>query len=113
MAAKDDESLQDIINNELTCPLCLSRFQTPKDLNCPHVYCQQCLESHHKAKRGGPTVSCPECRQITKLPVNGIKGLKTNLRIRNMVEAVEKQEEKEEKQEQKVSKDEWYKSSPI
>lgn len=96
MAEADDEeiydSFQSAIDKELKCPLCLSRFQTPKDLACPHVYCKECLENLIKVKGGGKTITCPECRSVTAIPPKGIDGLKTNLRLRNMAEAKEKQE---------------------
>ena len=78
---------------DLSCPLCLELFvdpHTPKQLECPHVYCQVCLE---KMVEGGlQVVTCPECRAITRVPPKtptsdgGIADLKTTLRLRSLAE---------------------------
>lgn len=81
------------VEAEVTCPLCLYLFvdpRTPKQLECPHIYCKLCLE---KLVEGGLCiVTCPECRAITKVPpktptsVGGIKDLKTCIRLRSLAE---------------------------
>ncbi|XP_072045614.1 tripartite motif-containing protein 2-like [Amphiura filiformis] len=95
------DPLEKAIDTELKCPLCLCRFTTPKDLACPHVYCKECLENLRRVSGGGKKITCPECRQVTVLPSKGIDGLKTNLRIRNMVEAAERKDKLKTKQSMK------------
>ena len=81
------------VEEDVSCPLCLELFvdpNTPKQLTCPHVYCQICLE---KMVEGGlRVISCPECRRITKVPPKtptsdgGISDLKTVIRLRSLAE---------------------------
>ncbi len=73
------------IEEELTCCVCFELFvnpHIPKDLDCPHVICEQCLT---KLSTEG-IIDCPECRVVTMVPTDGVSGLKTNLRVRNLAE---------------------------
>ena len=73
------------IEEELTCCVCFELFvnpHIPKDLDCPHVICEQCLR---KLSREG-SIDCPECRVVTMVPMDGVSALKTNLRVRNLAE---------------------------
>ena len=53
-------------------------------MDCPHVFCLECLQQWVKKKA---TIECPECRYITVVPQGGLGNLKTNLRLKNVVEA--------------------------
>ena len=35
---------QQVLEKEVTCPLCLDILQEPKKLPCDHVYCKACLQ---------------------------------------------------------------------
>ena len=75
------------LEEDLICPLCYEQFlppRTPKELSCPHVYCQVCLVK--MVEGGRPTIICPECRIETQVPRDGIPALKTNLRLRSLAE---------------------------
>ncbi|XP_072033623.1 uncharacterized protein [Amphiura filiformis] len=80
----------DSIEEDLTCSLCQDLFTNPKDLDCPHVFCLQCLGDWVKAKTdstGEPDgIVCPECRQKTLIPDEGISTLRTNIRLRSLAE---------------------------
>ena len=72
---------------DLICPLCLELFvdpHIPKLLNCPHVYCQPCLVT--MLAGGKQTISCPECRNNTRVQDRDVSNLKTNLRLRSLAE---------------------------
>ncbi|XP_072036174.1 uncharacterized protein [Amphiura filiformis] len=82
---------------DLSCPLCLELFvdpNTPKQLDCPHVYCQKCLTE--MVKGDVCVITCPECRMETRVPVSegGVSALRTSLRLRNLAENHRKQTEK-------------------
>ena len=72
-----------VMEEGLTCYICYNLLREPKDLECPHVYCLQCLQEWVKKK---PTIECPECRSITVIPQGGLVNLKTNFRLKNMVD---------------------------
>ena len=82
-------SYESSIEEELTCSICYELFvdpNTPKELNCPHVVCELCVE---KIIAQG-VLECPECRVITELPKDGVDALKTNYRVRNLAEKHQK-----------------------
>ena len=72
-----------VMEKGLTCYICYNLLREPKDLDCPHVYCLQCLQEWVKKK---PTVECPECRKITIVPQGGLVNLKTNFRLKTIVD---------------------------
>ncbi|XP_072034986.1 uncharacterized protein [Amphiura filiformis] len=76
-------SLTKAVEEELLCHLCYDILKDPRDLECPHVFCLQCIK---KLVVSTVTIECPECRHVTFVPTNGIDMLKPNLRMRNMIE---------------------------
>ena len=80
------------MEEDLSCCICYNLLREPKDLDCQHVYCLQCLENWVGQQ---PTIECPECRHITLVPKDGLDSLKTNLRLKNMVKKYEAQAEKQ------------------
>ena len=63
------------LNEELTCPICLDHYTDPKLLQCFHVFCEKCLKPVARQTPQGQVVECPNCRQPTSLPQNGVSGL--------------------------------------
>ena len=60
------------IEAELTCTVCLKRFDDPRVLPCLHTYCSKCVESLlDKSHEGNPSIVCPRCREEHKLPKDG------------------------------------------
>ena len=76
MAAKPstaaEKALQKI-QDRVTCGICLEPYKQPRLLQCFHVYCEQCLQ--RLVKREGQSLPCPQCRQVTPLPVGGVSKL--------------------------------------
>ena len=76
MAAKPstaaEKALQKI-QDQVTCGICLEPYKQPRLLKCFHVYCEQCLQ--RLVKREGQSLPCPQCRQVTPLPVGGVPEL--------------------------------------
>uniref|UniRef100_K7FJ97 Uncharacterized protein n=1 Tax=Pelodiscus sinensis TaxID=13735 RepID=K7FJ97_PELSI len=75
-AANPAKMLQD----EVTCPICLDYFNDPVSLDCDHSYCRACITQCW----GGLTadVSCPQCRRT--FPQGN---LRTNRQLRGIVDA--------------------------
>ena len=63
------------LDEQLTCAICLDDYKDPKLLNCFHVFCTKCLHPLVCQGAQGQTVQCPNCRQPTSLPQNGVPGL--------------------------------------
>ena len=85
MAGQIEQDLE----KEVTCPLCLEPFKEPKKLPCDHVYCKGCLKG--LALRSlDKSISCPECRNVTGIPNNDVNKLPTDFRMNRLVELVKK-----------------------
>ena len=85
--------IEQALEKEVTCPLCLDLFKEPKKLPCDHIYCKECLKG--LAQRSpNATISCPECRSVTQVTNNDVTNFPTAFRMNRLVEAF--QEAKEE-----------------
>ena len=84
-----ETGVRQVLEKEVTCPLCLDLFKDPKKLPCDHVYCKDCLRG--LALRSlNATISCPECRTLTQAPGNDVNNFLTAFRINRFVEAFQK-----------------------
>ena len=68
--------------SNLTCLVCYQLFKNPKYLACYHSYCEECLEKIQTEFN----ITCPECREETKVPVGGVKELPDNFFINRLVD---------------------------
>ena len=73
-SSSSQQALQKL-NEQLTCPICLEPYTDPKLLQCFHVFCENCLKPLARQTPQGQVVECPNCRQPTSVPQNGIPGL--------------------------------------
>ncbi|KAK3577171.1 hypothetical protein CHS0354_037509 [Potamilus streckersoni] len=57
------------------CPICLSKFKTPRQLTCLHSFCQSCLEDYISSKAVKvmelKQFECPICRAVILVPRKG------------------------------------------
>ena len=62
-------SVEERLEKNLECGICLESFQEPKVLPCQHTYCKKCLERIIFRASGGRVqkITCPECRVETKV----------------------------------------------
>ena len=80
------QSLAEGVDKELTCAICLSRYNQPKILPCLHSYCKGCLEVMLKKSREERKITCPQCKVVHELPPEGIDGFTTFFTINNLLE---------------------------
>ena len=72
---------------QLDCPLCLDTYTDPKQLQCHHIFCQQCLLSMVvRDQLGQLGLSCPSCHHITPIPERGVAGLQPAFCINRFLE---------------------------
>ena len=83
-----DELIQKI-EEELTCAICLGKFDDPKVLPCLHTYCRKCIEGHVEKSQKKDAIVCPQCRGEHTLPVGGAGKLLTSFTFTNLVKLLE------------------------
>ena len=75
------------LEDQLNCAICLETYTDPKELQCFHVYCRQCLvKLVVRDQQGKLSLTCPTCRQATPIPANGVAGLQSAFHINRMLE---------------------------
>lgn len=72
------------LNPELLCSICLDKFKHPKLLPCRHTFCTRCLigylaKTHDTNEES--TLKCPLCRSLTYVGPEGVAGLLTNFYV--------------------------------
>ena len=78
------------LEEHLSCPICLDTYTDPKQLQCNHVYCQQCLVPLVvRDQQGQLGLTCPSCRQVTPIPDRGVAGLQPAFHINRLLEIQE------------------------
>lgn len=70
------------------CQICNEKFQTPRVLDCLHVFCTPCLDKLVESGAEGTSVACPTCKQATRL-TTGIADLLVDVVVINMMEMAE------------------------
>ncbi|XP_029936407.1 tripartite motif-containing 13 isoform X2 [Myripristis murdjan] len=81
----------ELLEEDLTCPICCCLFDDPRVLLCSHSFCKKCLEGILEGNRGPawrPPFKCPTCRKET--PHNGANSLQINYSLRGIVEKYNK-----------------------
>ena len=54
-------------NDEFTCVVCAEVYKNPTLLQCMHTFCSGCIDKLVQVQDGTKTVSCPNCRFVTKV----------------------------------------------
>ena len=87
--APKTSTLAEDVDKELTCAICLSRYETPKVLPCLHTYCKGCLGDLLGKSREADRVTCPQCKEEHQLPEDGVDGFRTYFTINNLLELLQ------------------------
>lgn len=81
----------ELLEEDLTCPICCCLFEDPRVLPCSHSFCKKCLEGILDGNRSlawRPPFKCPTCRKETVH--SGIASLQVNYSLRGIVEKYNK-----------------------
>lgn len=79
----------ELLEEDLTCPICCSLFDDPRVLPCSHNFCKKCLEGilegnvRNSLWRASP-FKCPTCRKETSAA--GVNSLQVNYSLKGIVE---------------------------
>ena len=72
----------------LECSICSDIFEDPRQLSCVHTFCLRCLEGIVRHNQQVKDVICPLCRNVSKLPTQGVQSLQKNLFIAKVKEVL-------------------------
>ena len=81
---------KDVIMELIKCPICLEIYTDPRMLPCQHSFCRCCLE--RLADNDGRWGRCPQCRQLFRIPFNGVASFDVNRTIAQLLETFPKQQ---------------------
>lgn len=87
------EDVMELLEEDLTCPICCSLFDDPRVLPCSHNFCKKCLEGllegnvRNSLWRSSP-FKCPTCRKETS--ASGVNSLQVNYSLKGIVEKYNK-----------------------
>ena len=85
------------LEDQLNCPVCLDTYTDPKQLQCNHIYCQQCLRRLvDRDQQGQLILTCPNCRQVTPVPANGTAGLQPAFQTNHLLDILKEHREAKE-----------------
>ncbi|KYO34373.1 potassium channel regulatory protein [Alligator mississippiensis] len=87
------QDMMELLEEDLTCPICCSLFDDPRVLPCSHNFCKKCLEGILEGNVRNvlwrPSLfKCPTCRKET--PVTGVNSLQVNYSLKGIVEKYNK-----------------------
>ena len=75
------------IEKILECPICLEQIKNPKMLPCQHSFClKNCLENLADDFSTKNQVTCPICREVYDVPINGVSGFPNNYILQSLLE---------------------------
>ena len=78
------------LEERLKCAICHDTYTDPKLLQCFHVFCGDCLvQLVVQDQQGQLSLTCPNCRQATPIPANGVTGLQSAFHFNDFLEIME------------------------
>ncbi|CAF4548334.1 unnamed protein product, partial [Rotaria socialis] len=79
-------NLTALVENVITCPICLKHFDQPRMLPCSHTFCFQCIQQMVTDNHG--VLECPK-RDGVKVEGNNIGDLPLNETVRGLLQLFE------------------------
>ncbi|XP_071829586.1 uncharacterized protein [Apostichopus japonicus] len=78
--------LDDIDEKFCQCCVCFEQYKKPRQLQCLHRYCTECLE---KMIDKNPTdFKCPLCQEKIDVPKNGVEGFKSDFYMNEILDYI-------------------------
>ncbi|KAK1342146.1 hypothetical protein QTO34_016903 [Cnephaeus nilssonii] len=93
LSLQPGQDVMELLEEDLTCPICCSLFDDPRVLPCSHNFCKKCLEGilegtgRNSLWRSSP-FKCPTCRKETS--ASGVNSLQVNYSLKGIVEKYNK-----------------------
>ena len=85
----DIKTLLHNLHEEVSCPVCMCMFTTPKQLPCLHSFCLNCLNGIQRTSGIHDKITCPECRKQFDIPRSGNPSeFPTNFRINRLLDVL-------------------------
>ncbi|XP_056416336.1 E3 ubiquitin-protein ligase TRIM13 [Hyla sarda] len=81
----------EVLEEELTCPVCCSLYEDPRVLPCAHNFCKKCLEGVLEGNSRPiwrPSFKCPTCRK--EISTMGVNSPQVNYLLKGIVEKYNK-----------------------
>ena len=72
------------VTSLLTCAMCYEMYKKPKYLPCHHSYCEECIAKLIKESK----IICPECRETSTVPPEGVADLPNNFFVNHLMDEV-------------------------
>lgn len=85
---EEENSMKSSITEQLECAICHDTLREPRDLDCSHTFCRECLVQYARSMKFKGAMLCPMCRKTTPIPVGGISALKSNILLRNLIDTL-------------------------
>ncbi|XP_072041977.1 uncharacterized protein [Amphiura filiformis] len=75
-----------LIQDLLECGICLHRYNQPRGLPCLHCFCHECLSRYCQGKTH---ILCPNCRNPTAVPKQGVSGFPAHFMANTLQETLD------------------------
>ncbi|XP_072041524.1 E3 ubiquitin-protein ligase TRIM56-like [Amphiura filiformis] len=75
-----------LIQDLLECGICLHQYNQPRGLPCLHCFCHECLTRYCQGKTH---ILCPNCRNPTAVPKEGVSGFPAHFMANTLQETLD------------------------
>ncbi|XP_072042714.1 E3 ubiquitin-protein ligase TRIM56-like [Amphiura filiformis] len=79
--------IQKLDRDLLECGICLDQFKQPRGLPCLHCFCHDCLDRYCRGKN---KFLCPNCKNPTAVPKQGVSGFPAHFMVNTLQDTVDK-----------------------
>ncbi|XP_071829590.1 uncharacterized protein [Apostichopus japonicus] len=78
--------LDDIDEKFCQCCVCFEQYKKPRQLQCLHRYCTECLEK--MIAKESTDFKCPLCQEKIEVPENGVEGFKSDFYMNEILDYI-------------------------